>query len=65
MKDENGNEYIELDVKAIYETEAAVRFDDGTRKFWIPMSCMEDWPNVGETGTALVAEWFALDEGLI
>lgn len=64
-------EYIELDVKAIHETEpgessvGAVLFFDGDKKFWVPKSLMEEWPEPGTEGTALIAEWFAEREGLI
>ncbi len=65
MKDTNGNEYAEIDVENIGERDMAVRFDDGDKKFWIPKSCMEDWPDKNKTGTALVAEWFAIEKGLV
>ena len=65
VKDTDGNKYAEIDVETIGETELAVRFNDGDRKFWIPKSCLEDWPDVGETGTALVIRWFAEKEKLI
>lgn len=66
IKDTDGNEYVELDVKNTGETKGgAVWFDDGDKKFPVPKSVMEDWPDVGETGTALIAVWFAEQEGLI
>ena len=65
IKDTDGNKWAEIDVKNIGETEMAVRFDDGDIVFWIPKSCMEDWPEKDETGTALVAIWFAEKEELI
>jgi len=65
IKDTDGNKYTEIDVENIGETELAVKFDDGDKEFWIPMSCMEDWPEKGETGEALVAIWFAKKMGLI
>ena len=58
-------EYVEIDVEVIRETDMAVLFFDGTKEFWIPKSAMDDWPEDGDSGTALVAEWFALKEGLI
>jgi len=58
-------EYIEIDVETLFETDQAVKFTDGDREFWIPQSLMDDWPGVGESGTATVAEWFAEKEGLI
>jgi len=65
IKDDKGNEYAEIDVETIWETDDAVRFDDGDKKFWVPKSCMEDWPDKGETRTALVKYWFAEQEELI
>ena len=59
------NTYAEIDVETVNETDMAVRFNDGSKDFWIPKSVMEDWPDELETGTALVAEWFAIKEGLI
>jgi hypothetical protein len=66
IKDVDGNEYAEVDVKNTGETKGgAVWFDDGNRKFCVPKSCMEDWPDVGNEGTALIVIWFAEQEGLI
>ncbi len=65
IKDTDGNEYAEIDVENIYETDDAVKFDDGDKEFWVPKSVMEDWPDKGQTGTALVAIWFAEKMGLI
>jgi len=58
-------EYIEIDVETIRETDMAVLFFDGAKEFWVPQSVMDDWPNEGESGIAMVAEWFAIKEGLI
>ena len=65
INDTDGNEYAEIDVKTIGDTDMAIRFDDGDRTFWVPQSCLEDWPDKGQTGTALVHLWFAEKEGLI
>jgi hypothetical protein len=51
------------------ETELAIHvlFDDGTHK-WIPKSVVDDDSEVygiGHEGELVVAEWFALKEGLI
>ena len=54
-------DYIEIDVMTKYETDAAVLFDTGDdEELWIPKSVMEDWPSIGETGAAMVEEWFAI-----
>ena len=65
IKDTDGNKYAEIDVKTVDQTELAVRFNAGEGDFWIPKSVMEDWPDLFETGTALVKVWFAEQEGLI
>jgi len=59
-------DYIEIDVLTKYETDAAVLFDTGDgEKIWIPKSVMEeDYPDIGESGTIMVEEWFAIQEGL-
>ncbi len=58
-------EYIEIDVETVRETDAAVLFSDGDSHFWVPKSVMDEWPEEGESGTAMVAEWFAVKEGLV
>lgn len=67
INDTDGNEYAEIDVKCLGESPSglAIFFHDGDRKFSIPISCLEDWPDKGETGTALVHLWFAEKEGLV
>lgn len=65
IKDTDGNEYTEIDVKNVGETEMAVYFDNGDKKFWIPKSVMEDWPDLNETGTAMIKIWFAEQNDLI
>ena len=67
IKDTDGNKYAEIDVKCLGESPSgeAVFFHDGDRKFSIPISCLDDWPDEGETGTALVKLWFAEQEGLV
>lgn len=67
IKDTDGNEYAEIDVKCLGESPSgeAVFFHDGYRKFSIPISVLEDWPDKGETGVALVEVWFAEQEGLV
>lgn len=65
IKDTDGNDFAELDVMTIGETDEAVRFDDGDNKFWVPKSCMEDWPDLNRTGTVLIQMWFAKKEELI
>jgi len=65
IKDNDGNEFAEINVRNIGENKLAVRFDDGDNKFWIPIFYLEDWPDKGEAGTALVHLWFAEKGGLV
>ena len=62
---DNETEYGEIDVETIRESGAAVLFTDGDHEFWVPKSVMTEWPEEGETGTAVIAEWFAEKEGLV
>jgi len=64
MKSDDGKEYAEIDVETIGESEMAVHFNDGDRSFWVPQSVMEDWPDEGDVGTAIIQMWFAVKEGL-
>ena len=67
IKGDDGKLYIEIDVKCLGESPSglAVFFTDGDKKFSIPKSVMEDWPDEGDTGTAIVRQWFAEQEGLV
>lgn len=65
IKDENSSDaYVSIDAQTIGETRLAVRFDDGDKKFWIPMSCLEDWPDMYKTGEVIIKRWFAEEKGL-
>ncbi len=57
--------YVEIDVEVVGMSEKAVRFNAGDGDFWIPKSVMEDYPDLFETGTALVEKWFAIKEELV
>lgn len=65
IQSDDGKDYVELDALNTGETPAAVRLHDGDRSFWVPKSLMEDWPDRGQSGTALIQEWFLIKEGLI
>jgi len=62
IKDESGQLYVEIEVHVEHETDDAVLFDDET---WVPKVCMEDWPDIGQSGTAIIKENFAIKKGLI
>ena len=64
-REEREKEYAEIDVETIRESALAVLFSDGDREFWVPQSVMCEWPGEGDSGTALIEEWFAEKEGLI
>lgn len=66
IKDSENKEYAEIDVKNTGETDGgAVWFHDGDKSFCVPKSLMEDWPDVGYEGTAMVELWFAIKEEII
>lgn len=62
---------VELDViDVVKETDAAlcVELADRDEEVWIPKSVVSDDSEVwkeGDTGTMIIAEWFAEKEGLI
>jgi len=58
-------DYIELDATHIHETDRAVLLDFGDGGIWVPKSVMNEWPDEGQTEEIVIAEWFALKEGLI
>lgn len=62
IKDEDDQRYIKIEVLVEHTTNDAVLFDDGT---WIPKACMEDWPDKGRFGTAIIKESFAIKKGLV
>lgn len=55
-----GDEYTEITVETIDIRDLAVRFNAGEGDFWIPKACMKSWPDLFETGTALVKTRFAV-----
>ena len=60
------DEYIEIDVdETVHQTELAVLFHIAGKEVWVPKSCLDDYPEEGESGVAMVAEWWAEREGLI
>lgn len=61
----NDKSFIELFGKTISQSEKAVCIDFGDNIHWIPISQMEDYPDVGYSGSVLVKEWIAKDKGLI
>lgn len=61
-------EYIELDLEILNETDEAIRVTDGDNYCWIAKSKIqnydEDWED-GQTETMLIPIWIAEKEGLI
>lgn len=56
---------IEIDCEVKAETMDAVLLHDSVKTEWFPKSQLEDWPDVGQTGTVLMKEWIALKKGFI
>jgi len=67
IKNIDGPEVVEIDAKCLGESPSglAVFFHDGDKKFSIPISVMEDWPDEGETGTVIIHRWFAEQNNFI
>lgn len=56
---------IEITCFTLYETEKAVRVDAGDKEVWLPMSQLEDWPEIGCDGVVIMPEWLAKEKELI
>ena len=65
IKGDDGSKYVEVDVIHIHSTEEAVLLNDGDNEEWFPKSVVEDWPDKGETGTAMILEEWAIRKGFI
>lgn len=61
----NARDIIEIACFTLYQTEAAVRIDAGDKEVWLPISQLEDWPDVGCDGVVLLPEWLAKKKELI
>ena len=63
----SNNKYmVEITCRTIHETDLAVFLDAGLEDpVWIPKSWMEDWPDKGQDGEALMEERYAKKKGLI
>jgi len=61
----NARDIIEIACFTLYQTEKAVKIDAGDRVVWLPISQLEDWPDVGQDGVVLMPEWLAKDKELI
>ena len=62
-------QYVELDLEILNETEKAFRVTDGDIYCWIAKSQIQNYEedewSVGDTETMILPEWLAEDEGLI
>jgi hypothetical protein len=54
-------ELYDLSATIEHETEKAYLLNDGTRKAWVPKSCVED----NNDGTFTMPEWLAKDKEFI
>jgi len=57
--------YITVDVTTIRETRTAALLDNGDKKEWFPKAVLEDWPDLDETGEAIIKEWWAINKDFI
>ena len=66
IKSENGERYFEIDVKCLHITPAGgVLLFDGDNEAWFPKQALEDWPDKGKEGTALIEEGMAIEKGFV
>lgn len=61
IKGDDGRIYIEIEAKTEHITNNAVLLDDG---IWIPKSCLEDWPDIGQVGIVIIDKQFAIKKGI-
>lgn len=62
----NEKNMIEIFCSTIQETEYAVLIDAGLEApVWLQKSRLEDWPDKGESGEALMHEDYAIEKGLV
>jgi len=65
IQGDDGKKYVEVDVENIYETKEAVLLSNGSIKEWFPKTVLEDWPEKGESGTAMILFSWAMNKGFI
>ena len=62
-------EYVEIDLEILNETEKAFRVTDGDVYCWIAKSVIQNYEDdsweVGDTEMMVIPYWIAEDEGLI
>jgi hypothetical protein len=62
-------EYVEIDLEILNETEKAFRITDGDIYCWIAKSVIQNYEDdewgIGDTETMVIPIWLAEDEGLI
>lgn len=60
------DDLIEIVVTLVRETDDGICVDDGSRQVWLPKSQVE-WENSasGKSCVVRLAEWLAMDRGLI
>lgn len=62
----NAKDLVEIFCTVRLESEKAIKIDDGSGKHtWLPKSQLEDWPDVGTTGSLLIPEWLAEEKEFI
>lgn len=59
--------YVELDVQLVAKSGKAMLVSDGVVEEWVPLSQMEDEPELLDNGLTkiYIPEWLALEKGFI
>ena len=55
---------IEVD-KVVTETELAILVVIDDEEYWLPKSQLDDWPDIGDSGTVTIETWLAEQKELI
>ena len=60
------DQWTELDVdKVVAETDLAILVKMDGNDIWLPKSQLDDWPDVGDSGTIIIKTWLAEEKELI
>lgn len=65
IKGPDGEQYEEIFVDVIHETELAVLARVGDQQEWFPKSQLEDWPDVGDSGLMMARQWILEEKGFV
>ena len=60
------DEWTEIEVdKVAAETDQAILVVIDGEDHWLPQSQLDEWPDVGESGTIMIKTWLAEERGFI